>query len=299
MPSEKVVKPDPPKTVDLLQAKEQLDRTLAAFRRAVLGCDGETWLPPEFELDAGETPALAMAAKWGDIYKAGKDASVQVPTGLMCASELLDHAASVNEAKETLKGLVVALRAALKPDDVREQLRTVGMIDYDLNKTYQRVMVLPHRIQSISWTWAVGHRKVEPVTVRELRRRAYDQSERIQAAILEDLQPYTDATELARVKTRDVQLRANIHQLIGGEWVRKAIVTPGPILLNQATLPGTIVWRPEPPRDDKGRVMVPERKSRSDQVLNATPACTIDGVEYFAYLTPPKTVKRKADDVPT
>lgn len=299
MPSEKVIKPDPPKTVDLLQAKEQLDRTLAAFRRAVLGCDGETWLPPEFELDAGETPALAMAAKWVDIYKAGKDASVQVPTGLLCASELLEHATAVNEAKETLKGLVVALRAALKPDDVREQLRTVGMIDYDLNKTYQRVMVLPHRIQSISWTWAVGHRKVEPVTVRELRRRAYDQSERIQAAILEDLQPYTDATELARVKTRDVQLRANIHRLIQGEWERKAIVTPGPILLNQATLPGTIVWRPEPPRDDKGRVLVPERKSRSDQVLSATPACTIDGVEYFAYLTPPKTVKRKADDVPT
>lgn len=300
MPSKKVITPDPPKTVDLLQAKEQLDRTLAAFRCAVLNNDGETWLPPEFALDAGETPVLAMAAKWVDIYKAGKDASVHVPTGLMCAgSEILEHAAAVNVAKETVKGLVVALRAALKPDDVREQLRTVGMIDYDLNKTYQRVMVLPHRIQSISWTWAVGHRKVEPVTVRDLRRRAYDQSERIQAAILEDLQSYTDAIELARVKTRDVQLRANIHQLIAGEWVRKAIVTPGPILLNQAVLPGTIVWRPEPPRDEKGRVLVPERKARSDQVLSATPACTIDGVEYFAYLTLPKTAKRKAYDVQT
>lgn len=297
MPSPKVTKPDPPKTVDLLQAKEHFDRTLAAFRRAVLGSDGETWLPPEWVLDAGETPVMAMATRWVDIYKDGKDPAAKVPTGLLCAAtELLEHAAAVNEAKEALKGMVVALRAALKPDEVREQLRTVGMADYDLNKTYQRVMLLPHRIQSISWTWAVGHRKVEPVTVRDLRKRAYDQSERIQAAILEDLQPYTDATELARVKTRDVQLRANIHQLVDGEWVRKAIVTPGPILLNQPTLPGSKVWRPEPPRDDKGRVIVPERKARSDQVLSATPACTIDGVEYFAYLKPPKTAKRKADD---
>lgn len=298
MPSPKVTKPDPPKTVDLLQAKEHFDRTLAAFRRAVLGSDGETWLPPEWVLDAGETPVMAMATRWVDIYKDGTDnPAKKVPTGLLCAaSELLERAAAVNEAKEVLKGLVVALRAALKPDEVREQLRTVGMADYDLNKTYQRVMVLPHRIQSISWTWAVGHRKVEPVTVRDLRKRAYDQSEGTQAKILQNLQPFTDDTELARVKTRDVQLRANIHQLVDGEWVRKAIVTPGPILLNQPTLPGSKVWRPEPPRDDKGRVIVPERKARSDQVLSATPACTIDGVEYFAYLKPPKTAKRKADD---
>lgn len=298
MPREKLMNPDPPKTVDLLHAKEHFDRAIADLRRAVLASDGDTWLPAEFELGAGETPVLAMAAKWADFYKSGKDVAAKVPTGLLCAPpELLEQAAAVNGAKEALKCLVVALRAALKPDEVREQLRSVGMADYDLNKTYQRVMVLPHRIQSISWTWIVGLRKVEPVSVRELRRQAYDHNETTQAAILGALEPYTDATELARVKTRDVQLRANIHHLVDGEWKRKSIVTPGPILLNQSTLPGSIIWRPAPPRDDEGRTMAMPRKARSDQVISATSACTINGVKYFTYLKPPKTAKRKSANV--
>ncbi len=286
-----------PKTVDLLHAKEHFETLLEALRRSVLQSDGDTWLPPGWVNDSGDTPVAAICHRWTDIYKNGNAIPVHVTTGLLCGSpELVKSALALNDAKESLKQLIVALRDLLKPNELRDMLRTVGMAQHDLTKTYQRVTVLPHPIQAISWTWAVGHQKIEPITVRELRKRAMEQNDGVRDSILADLEPYADTTELARVKTRDLQLRANIQEILKGVMHPKQIVTPGPLLLNQSVLPTSIIWQPEPARDEQGRLLVPRRKTRSDQVLSTSPACAIDGVGYFAYLQKPKTAKRKVSD---
>lgn len=288
------------KTVDLLQAREQFDRAQNEFLQAAGRCDGPAWIPGDFILADGETPCAAMVARWRDIYKPGKGACPELaPTGMLCASEeAFQSALALNAAKENLKLIIVEMRKTLKPDAMREQMRTVAMSDYDLNKVYQKIMCFAQPIKSISWTWSVGHKKVEPVKVVDLLEKAESMGGHGYAAINAKLIDLGIAlnSELARVKVRNFQLRANTHIREGQDWKSKLFVTPGPILLKQASMPSRIWWKPKPVPNEDGEY-VSNRQKRSDQALSDTPAITVDGIDYYQYLRHPVTNKRKAKDV--
>lgn len=289
---------DLPMRVDLLQAKERFDEANNAFRKAALANTGATWLPEDFSLEESGVASQreAMVKRWCNIYKQHEDDSrIEPPTGLFCADDaLIALATELNDVKDDLKGIVVALRKELKPDQLRAQLKGVGMLDYDLTRTYQNIQFLDHPLHVISWSWIVGSSKVVPVTVAELQEsmEGYVMSEAARAKVTTALSPYANSVELAQVKIAALQLRANIQQLVNGMLDRKLIVTSGPILLRQDTLPPTRIWRSKPDQDSDGNYIKPARVPRSDRVLGQELICKLGGYCVYEYLEPPKTNKR-------
>lgn len=292
---------DLPMQVDLLQAKERFDEANNAFRKAALSNTGATWLPEDFSLEESGAASQreAMVKRWCHIYKRheGNEARVEPPTGLLCADDyLIALAKALNDTKDALKGIVVTLRKELKPDQFRTQLKSVGMLDYDLTRTYQNINVMEGELSCISWSWIVGSSKVSPITAKDLLKQTDGLDTEKKEAIERDLASFTDSTVLARVKIAKLQLRANIEQRIQGIMDSSLIVTAGPILLNQDWLPvpdETLFWRPKPEKDDKNKsYLKPKRKPRSDRVIAPDPICSISGYGIYEYLEPPKTNKR-------
>lgn len=290
---------DLPMRVDLLRAKERFDEANNAFRKAALNHTGTTWLPEDFLLEesGADSQREAMVKRWCHIYKQhdGDEPRQEPPTGLLCASDnLIALAAALNSTKDELKNIVVALRRALKPDQFRAQLKGVGMLDYDLTRTYQNVQIIEHPLHVISWSWIVGSSKVKPVTVKELNEsmEGYALSDAARATVKLALTTYAESTELAQVKIAALQLRANTQRFVNGELDRKLIVTSGPLLLRQDSLPPTRMWRGKPTQASDGSYIKPVRIPRSDRVLGQELICKLGGYSIYEYLQKPKTNKR-------
>lgn len=289
---------DPPLRVDLLHAKERFDAANNAFYKRVKESDGVVWLPDDFVLEAGDSARSVMADRWYGIHKQHKGVAEKVlpPTGLMCGDEaLVDLALALNASKVVLQDIVVGLRNELKrPDEVRALLKGVGMSDYDLMKTYRKVYVFTHYLHSISWSWAIGNSKVEPITVANLlvKMGSLVLSDRARDKLLQSLEPYSGTTELAQVKVTELQLRANTKQRITDTIIRKPIVSSGPLLLSQDALPCATLWQTKPVKDEDGNYIKAPRLPRSDRVLGQNLICKIGGYNLYEYLSAPKTDKR-------
>lgn len=248
--------------------------------------DGKAGLPLFIPGDEHLNDQAARFAAIQSISRLRADSSL-VKSGVLCASK--DTVALIeqfNLAKDQFKETVQSVKGGVKKTSKALQhmiqanatttrdsalaaaLKAMGALSFDLRTCYAHVRVLPVNTQSVSWTWAMKHKRIVKFTVPEafeLASRMTDDRARLAAEI--QLKQLSDSETLIQKVDMPPQLKANIKFMDSNEQlVKKSITVSGVLIAPQTALPET-VWR-EQPKEQGVRLNRP--KMREDEVFIPT-----------------------------
>lgn len=219
---------------------------------------------------------LPMRAKAIKLYQAlwyedgqdGRD-TLTCPGIIGADNETLGLAKACNEAKDTFKQAVLALKKLPKADmdrlmeDLHQRDETVatamkrmGAARLNLKQAYRHIPVLDKRPIKIGFTWSKQGRTIQRTTVQEARRLLERRRETPQTRLeLERLAPIANTEILARVRRVCPHLRANlVFQTPDNEIQRRLMQAPLPILVPLQPgeqLPEFVPIAPDPPSSQR------------------------------------------------
>src|SRR5690554_674075 len=95
--------------------------------------------------------------------------------GIVCASdETVSIVEQLNETKAHFKETILKIRnlASGKPVGSRETvlkkaLKSAGIQTLNLRECYRQIRVMPPQLESMSWTWATSHARIQKLTFDE------------------------------------------------------------------------------------------------------------------------------------
>lgn len=193
--------------------------------------------------------------------------------GIVCASgETVSIVEQLNETKAHFKETILKIRnlASGKPVGSRETvlkkaLKSAGIQTLDLRECYRQIRVMPPQLESMSWTWATSHARIQKLTFDEAVAMAEglrDRDEELAETALDILRRRCAPDELlVRRITLPNQLRANYSYLENGEIQRKSCPISGVAIAQQKMLP-RMAWRENP----VSRKEVPIRLQRESKI---------------------------------
>ena len=193
--------------------------------------------------------------------------------GIVCASdETVSIVEQLNETKAHFKETILKIRnlASGKPVGSRETvlkkaLKSAGIQTLDLRECYRQIRVMPPQLESMSWTWATSHARIQKLTFDEAVAMAEglrDRDEELAETALDILRRRCAPDELlVRRITLPNQLRANYSFLENEEVRRKSCPISGVVVAQQKTLP-RMAWRENP----VSRNEVPIRLQRESRI---------------------------------
>lgn len=177
--------------------------------------------------------------------------------GIICASdETVSTVELLNEAKANFKETVLKIRnlpsgkaSGSRETVLKKALKSAGIQTLDLRECYRQIRVMPPHLESISWTWATSHARIQKLTFDEAMALAEGLRDRDKglADIAVDVLRRKCAPDepLVRRITLPNQLRANYSYLENGKIKRKSCPISGVVIAQQKTLP-RMAWRENP-----------------------------------------------------
>ena len=177
--------------------------------------------------------------------------------GIVCASgETVSTVEQLNEAKAHFKETILKIRSLASGKAVgsretvlKKALKSAGIQALDLRECYRQIRVMPPHLESISWTWATSHARIQKLTFDEAVTMAEglrDRDEELADTALDILRRKCAPDELlVRRITLPNQLRANFSYLENGEIQRKSCPISGVVIAQQKMLP-RMAWRENP-----------------------------------------------------
>ncbi len=227
--------------------------------------DGKARLPLSIPDNDHLAEHSARAAAIHSISRVRRDPSL-IQSGLLCASkETVAAIEQLNLAKDRFKATVQSVKGGVKKTSKALQhmiqanakltrdkrlasaLKAMGALSFDLRTCYAHVRVLPANTQSVSWTWAMKHKRIVKFTVPEafeLVSRMADDNARLAAEI--QLKQLSASGILIQEIDMPPQLKANIKYLdVSEQLIKKSITVSGVLIAPQETLPVTL-WRDQP-----------------------------------------------------
>ena len=153
---------------------------------------------------------------------------------------------NVHKSSQTIQRLIQFDASIIRDEDLRRALRAIGGQSFDLRTCYAKIQVLPKQTTSVSWTWAMRHKRIKKYTV--------DEAFQLTQSMVNDNAKLAAEIQLQRLPKDEVliqkldippQLKANIKYLEKGREFRKCITVSGVLALQQNTLP-IYLWREQP-----------------------------------------------------
>ncbi|GGE80491.1 MAG: DNA replication terminus site-binding protein [Marinobacter sp.] len=199
--------------------------------------------------------------------------SRQCDAGIVCASgETVSVVEQLNETKAHFKETILKIRslasgkvAGSRETVLKKALKSAGIQTLDLRECYRQIRVMPPALESISWTWATSHARIQKLTFDEAVAMAEglrDRDEDLAETALDILRRKCAPDEiLVRRITLPNQLRANYSYLEKGEIQRKSCPISGAVIAQQKMLP-RMAWRENP----VSRKEVPIRLQRESKI---------------------------------
>ncbi len=196
--------------------------------------------------------------------------SRQCDAGIVCASgETVSVVEQLNETKAHFKETILKIRslasgkvAGSRETVLKKALKSAGIQTLDLRECYRQIRVMPPALESISWTWATSHARIQKLTFDEAVAMAEglrDRDEDLAETALDILRRKCAPDEiLVRRITLPNQLRANYSYLEKGRFSGKAVQSRGSSLLNKKCSLG---WR-------GGRILFPVKRCPFDSSGN-------------------------------
>lgn len=201
--------------------------------------------------------------------------------GIVCASnETVSIVEQLNETKAHFKETILKIRnlASGKPVGSRETvlkkaLKSAGIQTLDLRECYRQIRVMPPQLESMSWTWATSHARIQKLTFDEAVAMAEglrDRDEELAETALDILRRRCAPDELlVRRITLPNQLRANYSYLENGKIQRKSCPISGVVIAQQKMLP-RMAWRENPvSRKDEPIRLQRESKIEPEPVIQS------------------------------
>ena len=243
--------------------------------------DGEAHWPiyvPQAQCSEGEDPREAAIQSIARV----RVLPSLIKTGILCCSTATrDAALALNQAKDQFKAAVGAIQSRAKKSAtaiqmlirqdtheardplLRKALRAIGAQSFDLRCAYAKVQILPTHTRSVSWTWAMKHRRIKKYTLAEAYELASQLTdEKAQLAAIIQLKKLPQHEILLQKVDLSPQLRANIQYLGEGEnegsHIKKSIAVSGVLFVPQKTLPITL-WR-DCPLSESLRLARPQKR---------------------------------------
>ncbi len=180
-----------------------------------------------------------------------------VVTGLLCASpKTLKAIEKLNDAKEQFQSAVMLIKgkshtsskmlqklmgldqSKKRDDGLATALRAIGGQSFDLRSCYAKLQVLPKDTSSVSWTWAMKHKRIKKYSLDD----AFKLSERLtnekakQAATIQLNRVPANETLIQKLDMPP-QLKANIKYWDKGRELKKNITVSGILIVQGKTLP--------------------------------------------------------------
>ena len=231
----------------------------------LIRADGNAGLPIFTPHSETVSQSVARQSAIESISRVRMDSSL-IKTGVVCASnKTVDAVAQLNVLKDQFKATVQSVKGGVKKsskalqhmiqanatltrnESLKVALRSLGELSFDLRTCYAHVRVLPENTLSVSWTWAMKHKRIVKYTVEqafELASRMADDDAKMAAEIQLSQVP---AGEILMQKVdMPPQLKANLKYLDDtGQIIKKAITVSGVLIAKQKQLPETL-WRDLP-----------------------------------------------------
>lgn len=226
--------------------------------------------PLEINTDVSmRTKAINLfQALWYEDGQEGRD-TLTCPGIIGADFETLNLAKTCNEAKDTFKKAVLALKTLPKADmdtlmedlhrrneTVATAMKRMGAARLNLKQAYRHIPVLDKRPVKIGFTWSKQGRTIQRTSVQEARRLLERRRETPQTRLeLERLAPIVETEILARVRPVCPHLRANlVFQNPAKEVQRRLMQAPLPILVPlkpDEELPEFVPIAPDPPTSQR------------------------------------------------
>lgn len=219
---------------------------------------GDVWLPEDVQASLGGVDPVTCSVQAVTGYR--RELRGPTPlTGLLTVSpEALQAAEKLNAAKLGLKNAIAELRNALglkrttldklMDDDgelkrrdpaLAEQFRRLEIGDWDLQRAYRLIPILPAGTESVSWVWQRSSPEIKPLYRHEvlaLIEKKIEDDE--QASALKDqVMRLSAAEEFASVRPKPAQLRANLVVATDGDYENRQIVAPTVLITSQSQRP--------------------------------------------------------------
>jgi len=237
--------------------------------------DFEVYVPPFSNTEKDRYSAQARKQAIVDAVGLTIDdtQSRKCDAGIVCASDqtvAIVH--QLNEAKAHFKETILKIRslasdksAGSRETVLKKALKSAGIQTLDLRECYRQIRVMPPALESISWTWATSHARIQKLTFDEAVAMAEglrDRDEELAETALDILRRRCAPDELlVRRITLPNQLRANYSYLENGEIQRKSCPISGVVIAQQKMLP-RMAWRENP----VSRKEVPIRLQRESRI---------------------------------
>ncbi|GLS28144.1 DNA replication terminus site-binding protein [Marinibactrum halimedae] len=279
-------------TESLLSSFDQLRLSIEQLKGRLQQDPAELpfWLPPEHEqenanaiLSSRDRVIRALTSLW-------RYEQEDFPlSGICCASpQAIECALAVNAAKQQFKASVTHFKtvAGIQKDKITRVLDQIistegareaelasslnisGLSRLHLIWCYRQILILPPKLQSISWTWMKKHREITRLSVDDAMKLALKLEDPItRESTLQQLQHEDSSQPLAYIKPIAQQLRANIVWEEDQEKQRKLIITPTVVLCQDASLP-RLKW-PDPPEQAQSRLERSDRKIEPHPIIPA------------------------------
>ncbi len=251
---------------------ELIDQLSQAYQRLVDHCDHlkslsdgdhranfEVYVPPfsttEYERYSADARKQAIVDAVG--LTIDDTQNRKCDAGIVCASgETVSTVEQLNEAKAHFKETILKIRSLASGKAVgsretvlKKALKSAGIQALDLRECYRQIRVMPPHLESISWTWATSHARIQKLTFDEAVTMAEglrDRDEELADTALDILRRKCAPDELlVRRITLPNQLRANFSYLENGEIQRKSCPISGVVIAQQKMLP-RMAWRENP-----------------------------------------------------
>ena len=235
----------------------------------------EAYVPPFSSTEKERYSALARKQAIVDAVGLTIDdtQSRKCDAGIVCASdETVSIVHQLNEAKAHFKETILKIRslasdksAGARETVLKKALKSAGIQTLDLRECYRQIRVMPPELESMSWTWATSHARIQKLTFDEAVAMAEglrDRDEELADTALDILRRKCTPDELlVRRITLPNQLRANYSFLENEEVRRKSCPISGVVVAQQKTLP-RMAWRENP----VSRKEVPIRLQRESSI---------------------------------
>ena len=219
---------------------ELIDQLSQAYQRLVDHCDHlkslsdgdhranfEVYVPPfsttEYERYSADARKQAIVDAVG--LTIDDTQNRKCDAGIVCASgETVSTVEQLNEAKAHFKETILKIRSLASGKAVgsretvlKKALKSAGIQALDLRECYRQIRVMPPHLESISWTWATSHARIQKLTFDEAVTMAEglrDRDEELADTALDILRRKCAPDELlVRRITLPNQLRANFSYL--------------------------------------------------------------------------------------
>ena len=193
--------------------------------------------------------------------------------GIICASDATVSAVEqLNAAKSHFKETVLKIRnlslekrGVSRETVLKNALKSAGIQTLDLRECYRQIRIMPRNLDSISWTWATSHARIQKLSFDEamaLAEGLRDRDVELADTAVDVLRRKCSPDQpLVRRITLPNQLRANYAYREAGKVLRKSCPISGVVIAQQETLP-RLAWRENP----AFRNEVPVRLQRESKI---------------------------------